>query len=305
VASQKFIYRIKGCGCDCANMPADPCIPCGGATVQAQCRSRAGSALLRGYNEFTSPSIPPKKYRKKSFGGSFLIVRFGLPSCTPPETHRCDSTFSGQNTIADNGTETVGGSFTGPIGSGPINGSVAERLCGPFFSGGSDHETVTKTRRSYAPTAGGNGTGCVNFSGISFQNSGNEGYDLLTQEDTEEAAMERAVASWGEWTLVGSNCCAGIEPRGPAEFAFGFAQSEFRLRVSGLPGTIVNLEIKYTRRAFGVGDYVHYYSEYAQQVVPGGGPPGEVAFGEWIEYRVPNESGWQTCFSEVLVKSTS
>jgi hypothetical protein len=68
--------RLKTAGCcDCK-------LPC-----NLECRSKGGLAELCGFEEFTDPSTPPKRYRRKTLAGEVTVctwTRLGGGLCTPP-----------------------------------------------------------------------------------------------------------------------------------------------------------------------------------------------------------------------------
>jgi hypothetical protein len=286
MGTQKLLYRIKGCGCDCATIPADPCQPCNAGAFQIRCRSRTGTAILVGYNEFTAASNPPKKYRVKQFGGSFLIQRFESPGCTGAQLFRCDATFSGSNTINDAGVETIGGQWSGPSGTGPIS-TVGDRLCNAFFGGLNTNQVLSRLRQTYRPMAGNGNVGCSDLDGVSYQNSGNSGFDQLSSEDTEEAAMARAIAPWGPWGGL-SSCCTNKEARGAGIFSMSFTQSEYQIRVAGSPGSPVMVELTFSRSPG--APYSSVFQDIAQSLTF----PADPEAG-WTSFLVSAPSGGSSC----------
>lgn len=65
----------------------DPCACCNAAgTAKLECRNKGGVATIQGYTEFTSPSTPPKKYRKKTLSGSIITCEMTSTdgSCPDP-----------------------------------------------------------------------------------------------------------------------------------------------------------------------------------------------------------------------------
>lgn len=66
-----------GC-CDCSQVVG---CECGGVPCQTFCRSKADNAELCGYEEFGTPSNPPKKYRKKSWAGTMYSAEWGAAGC--------------------------------------------------------------------------------------------------------------------------------------------------------------------------------------------------------------------------------
>lgn len=73
-------------------MPAgndNQCCPCGemtgcqcdGEACTLQCTKKEGIAELCGFEEFTGPSTPPKRYKRKSTSGSMTLAKYGDPVC--------------------------------------------------------------------------------------------------------------------------------------------------------------------------------------------------------------------------------
>lgn len=66
-----IVKPVSGSGCcDCADV-VDPCSCADGCLLQ--CRTKAGIAELCGYEAFTAPETPPKKYRRKTITGGMQI----------------------------------------------------------------------------------------------------------------------------------------------------------------------------------------------------------------------------------------
>lgn len=82
--------RSKGC-CDCRG--------CG-----LECRSKSGTATLCGFSEFTNPSTPPRKYRRKTITGKVTQCDWPAEGCQPVP---CAGTYP--PTIALDGTQVANG----------------------------------------------------------------------------------------------------------------------------------------------------------------------------------------------------
>ncbi len=62
------------------------CCDCGGdGACAVECRSKAGSAELCGFAEFTDPSSPPKKYRKREIEGTMNLQEYLNEDCGDPD----------------------------------------------------------------------------------------------------------------------------------------------------------------------------------------------------------------------------
>lgn len=75
-------------------MPTPACCPCGslvgcvcdGIVCATACRKKTGTATLCGYPEFSSPSTPPKAYKRRVTGGTMTIAKFVESSCGGPSS---------------------------------------------------------------------------------------------------------------------------------------------------------------------------------------------------------------------------
>lgn len=104
-----------GSCCSCADQSGCDCIS---NNCSLSCRTRAGTASLCGYDEFGTPSTPPKKYRERRVTTvtPFTICQFGgSNSCTPPT---CPSDYSDDYT-APNGVHMIGTLVNNGPGTAP------------------------------------------------------------------------------------------------------------------------------------------------------------------------------------------
>jgi hypothetical protein len=78
----------NGVCCTCAEKAADPCLCAGSICIPVglECRTRDGLAELCGYSEYTSPSVPPRKFRRETQDRRFVLQRFTDTSCSIPLT---------------------------------------------------------------------------------------------------------------------------------------------------------------------------------------------------------------------------
>lgn len=122
-----------GTCCPCSNQ--DGC-QCSGGNCSLQCRTRVGTATLCGFDEFGTPSNPPRKFRKKTVktdsGDPFKTCDYGsndcsLPACqvTSYSDHYNDGTVIMTGSLNNNGPGAPGFiSYTASI-SCTINGIPA------------------------------------------------------------------------------------------------------------------------------------------------------------------------------------
>lgn len=285
--------RIKGCGCDCAAMPADPCVACGGGRYQIECRSRAGTATLCGYSEYTTPSTPPKKYRRKTFGGN-LFARI-MTTCdvggTVLRTH--ESSFSGVNLYnALTCAVTRGSASTGTaLGHTAFDDINNTSFADSYVDGDGGHslETLTRTSKSvvYVP-----GIGCPQICGTccsSRDTTCAAATEQLAMEDKEEDAMARSPAEWSNWGGV-VGCCTTKAARGAGVFSFAYEQSEYRLRFAGAAGSVVNVELTFTRTGFAP------FTTVVQGFPTSPSFPTDPETG-WTVFQIEARSGGTTCLA--------
>lgn len=156
-----------------------------------------------------------------------------------------------------------------------------------FFQGcgircNNDEVLVTsKTRQTRRwPVAG--GAGCV--AGCEADND--EHYQELSAEDTEESAIARSTALWTEFQPT-TACCAGIELRASG-FTFSWVAAEVKIKVTGTPGRLVNVDVPFGRSSYGTTPSVVSWTD-THQVTIGGDGTAELVL------PVPNQRGYSTC----------
>jgi hypothetical protein len=297
MATQKLLYRIKGCGCDCATMPADPCVPCNSGAYQIQCRTRSGSTTLCGYSEFTSPSLPPKKYLLKTHSGRIAGTVFEGSGCGG--THELDAfvNVAGSSQYTPVGTGgpdscvlAINLTATGDDGSGsqtaidwtPCNWNNQISNWGAW-SGLCGVVSETRTQRIYRNLP----ESCD--AGVSYSKIGlaDQAIEQLTMEHTEEAAMALSTAPWGAWGSCLS-ACTSKSVRGPGVFTLNFTEAQYRIRVAGAPGTLVHVELSFTRS--GGAPFTEVYQDTATALAF----PTDPEAG-WTVMTIESGSGQSTC----------
>ncbi len=96
-----------GSCCDCSQYIG---CDCGGASCAVECRSKADNAALCGYEEFGTPSVPAKKFRKKTIAGTMYSGEWSAAGC--PNSNGDPVAYSG--------------SFSGGVGFwGDASGSMS------------------------------------------------------------------------------------------------------------------------------------------------------------------------------------
>jgi hypothetical protein len=85
--------RLKGAGTN-GCCPCDQFVncDCGPIACGVECQSKNGTATLCGFSEFTTPSTPPKKYRKRAKTGTMYQATWPTVSC-PQDAGSTQSPF--------------------------------------------------------------------------------------------------------------------------------------------------------------------------------------------------------------------
>jgi hypothetical protein len=264
--------RIKPCGCsDCAGqVNACNCgIACG-----LICRSKTASANICGFSEFADISNPPKKYRRLTNSGSIV-----------------DRTFMHDTNCGGSADDTLTHNYSG---AGIVNKdtcvidctSITEGTCGPV--NGTGFDTVTQT----ATTSTATGNGCFQNVGgrPSFSRDG-VWTNTLTEEDTEDDAEARAIASMPTWTACsGCDCTSWRTDRsGTTTTTFGFQHVQTKCQWTAIIGQSYHVTIRYGRRLLGSsGPFLDL--GMTSEVTITADVIAETT--DWID--VPNGAGWET-----------
>ena len=281
-----------GANCGCCHQPPTPCISLG--TALLECRIRGGTATLCGFSEFVSPSSPPKKYRVKSYGGTYITCEW--------DDAGCSSLHSGVMTVLSGACSydptTCVQSSTGqvlayqqnsvcPPGGAP---GVTPNYCGDFGVGATAQAGyITQTERDRVP-----GSQCVHdISGVWFTSSGSL-TSTLSNEDTESDAIARLLAggggTWGSWTAGAG--VAQFEQR-TTLFTFAYQEAQFRVTINGLtPASAYHVSVDIMRRAHGSGSYIKIATNIYAFTSDGS---GHYQFSDTI----PNVEGYDTTVGDV------
>ena len=295
--------------CDCSQFTG---CDCGDLEVPLQCRTKGGEAELCGFPEYTSPSVPPKKYRTLTPSGEFYLCYYQFPNCTgiqsPTESYDFNdappivfstTTCSRNNPLYTRYIKTgnpAGCSYE-EAGTALTDGLVPDGTEGDAeeaFTGGTRNRTPTTFTEAYDGVTclpGGTGNGLVRHGSYTL---------TLSDEDTEIDAIGRllAGAEWTDWTLVGTGmggtctnpaCCLAKYEERIAGFTFDYQAAEFRVRRDGLPpGESFIAEVDIYRRIAGSSDsWVLFQTLEVSGTVDG--------FGLFeVEQPVPNEQGFES-----------
>ncbi len=165
------------------------------------------------------------------------------------------------------------------------------------YGAGADVVTTPTTRTT-------TGVGCLANGDGTFTKYTGTIEEELSDEDTEEDAIERAVGGEG-WVTPGDDCL--LHPafktlRGAGSFDFAFRHVQVRIKLMELAAsTSYEVTVRFFRRVLGTTGPYLFYSAEVLTVMTDSNPLTD-DFTPWID--VPNEAGWetraQTCSVELL-----
>lgn len=276
-----------------------PC-PCCGAQVACtslECRKRGGTFTICGFDEYGSPSVPPKRYRTQTLSGSFQEC-FNFSPCAGAPTARYSqrSEFSGTyvysptnctetNTQQRLRYETVTSTDQPCPPAGALLDTTTPNRTANLNNGDGTRMPATTTATQVTWT----GTGVCS----SWTTKTGTMAKTLTDEDTEADAISRANFTWGAWSAVsgpgcgGSCCLARWELRGAGDFTTTWQEAEWRAVASVPNGQHRTIKIDVYRRPFGSGSYTLFQT--LTYFVTGG-----VDNTATVSDLVPNERGYET-----------
>lgn len=263
-----------------------------GAACGLQCQSKGGSATLCGYYEFADISTPPKLYRKQSFSGELLgIVHTFLDMCFGETGAFFTINWTGSAIFdketcefSTTGLATILEEPSGDITTEPLDGEevMPDNCLGVWLP--------TKTKLTLQPT----GVCCPTGIALGQIHSGNRVAEL-SEEDTEEDAIDRANAMIEEWStcIAGCNTCTAFRAqRGNESITFVYSSVQVRAAFSGTVGKHYRITIKFARRQLGTADPFKPLGMDLVITVTATKPND---FTGWND--VPNEDGFETIAS--------
>lgn len=267
-----------GACCDCAQQ-ADPC-GCSAYACTMECEYKNGSYILCGISEYTSPSTPPKKFRRQDLSGGFQNCDFhflaptGVCSGTPPAIASGNTTYTGacqynKDTcgVVNTGLENTGSASGGACVLPGITASVSAG-CDPFSPYLTRiNYTLAELRLSRTWTYVAGCTSYPNPNGIDRLQFGESVVAQLSDEDTDADAIARANAVITDWS-AGVSCelfTAFRSSRGAGSFSATYRSVRTRMTISSLtPGQFYTAEFKIFGRVFGATDWIYQYSIFVQ-----------------------------------------
>lgn len=243
-------------------------------------RSKSGSATLCGFEEYTSPSVPPKKYRTQTAAGTYFKCQSDGSGSKRTITGTYVYNSSTCATTNTQNEEQWGGPNPGDCTTGPF---VSNTTLPNNFDGITldvPHATIATTATQTSWTGPGPVGGGVTETGVLSK--------ALTDEDLDSDAVARANVSLGF-----DNVPAQIASDGPGRaagiFTFNYVYVEWQAEARGLvPGDNYSALATYGRRATGTTDpFVVFASDSINFTASGG---TEVT--PWTP--IPSEEGFDT-----------
>lgn len=186
-----YYLKPRGVSTGCCECSQHNNCECGGAACGIQCRSKADNAELCGYAEFGTPSVPPRKFRKKRILGTIYSAQWSVAGC--PDGASDPVTYS--KAIVPEGFwgDAAGSATAEPVEIDVANNRVKYRL----------------TARSFTPNS--TATGWGNMDSIRVVAAPNDGGASETAESVgDEFWLSRSATKnpWrffiqGHWSLAG------------------------------------------------------------------------------------------------------
>ncbi len=229
----------------------------GDLTLTVEGRYKGGSAILCGWPEYTSISVPPKRYKVKTLSGIRNFLHYpngtcsGPPDCTVVDTYSGDCTY-----LPDSGCSvSTGGQFIRTVTAlcGAIPGTFSTCSAGTPVVPAGDSEVLTRLTRALA-----NNGFCGEDGGQSGNRTISNPTETISSEDTEADAIVRLLASttFSAWStiVIKGGLVSEYEARvtGTSQ-VYQFAQ--WRVTGTGLtPSTLYNGSATIYRRLYGSSD---------------------------------------------------
>lgn len=230
--------------------------------LAVNCKTRGGTASLCGYSEYTDPSTPPKKYRKRTLSGTAVGRIFDTAgcsdlNCTATDTWSGDCTYDSENcAIVENGT-FVRSATGGDCGTG--FSSPACDIGDPFFG---DSEVLTATTRQIISDLA-----CYAIAGGKYfrRPSQSSRTETLSVEDTDDDAITRLLASANfsnyvaAVNCVSSECCLAEYEQRTTEFNFTYTEANYQMTLSNLsPESEYCVIVDIWRAPYGSANYAPF-----------------------------------------------
>lgn len=226
-------------------------------TVSLTFANEFGVAQLCGFSEYSSPTVPPKKYTRRTFSGTLVFSHYTALGCIlgNRDCNAVSDVWTGVMDYAPGvSCDTPGGTGVrtrtgqGACGSVVTNAtSIDGGIYAPIFS-----YPTTQTTKALT------GTGCLAYGVESFLVIGTPtAQEVISIEDTEAAALARASVAEDDSPV------AYREARGAGDFSFGFSSVTFQVNCEGLTaGQNYHVEVNLLTEVYGGGSPVESQREY-------------------------------------------
>jgi hypothetical protein len=232
-----YLKHLRPCArdCDCKPGPCDACCP---SIVSVQCRSRSASKSKCGFDEYGTPSSPPKKYFSRYADGTITIENWDSSGCTGD----CLSKY----TFAHSGM--TGCSYWPSCGLTP-GGSVTETQYAPC-----DTQTFQQTDTvceinlpidadvthavTSSTTRTATGNGCANHGGSSTNTTGVVTETLLDEYTTTQLHNDTSAAvAAASWSSYGATCPTALTTYSADELTITMRNAGYKFTFSAMTGT--------------------------------------------------------------------
>lgn len=272
--------------------PVDPCC-CPPPSCDLFWQVKSGSATLCGFSEFTTPSTPPKKYKRIDFAGSASRQTYGTTGCSGSPNAAFSDTWSGFNLYdptAGCALTTTTGVQARVFAFGGSNANFPATDISGGYAGGTgitqNFTRILSTLTSDLLCHDISGTSVIDVSQMSVS-------ETLSQEDTEDDAIGRANAGIGAWTpctpFSESDCSAFKALRGAGVFSLAYRSAQVQYQAGGtIMGAVYETTINLQRRAQGTSDPFLDFATITDEFV---GPSGTTYLSSWFD--IPATSGFE------------
>lgn len=256
---------FKPCSCASCADQTDAC-NCGIKCTMV-CQHKTVDPSLCGFQEYTSPSTPPKMYRRQTPSGSFTGCNMDTGCHTPgggfSYSWHGSYQYDSSSCAETNGmVETfTGGVFTGSCSNGgsPVDSTPPKDFV-PSNAGGAV-PVVMPNSKTWSPS------GCVGadtWSGTCTV--------ILDDEDTEDDAEARASAAdpfWAACSLCDASCTRYRigTPRPPGTFTFTANLVQVQVAWTAIIGRSYKVTVKFYSRVLGSGGPFLFYGQTQITVV--------------------------------------
>lgn len=248
---------LKPCSCASCAAQTDAC-HCGIACSMV-CQHKGADATLCGFQEYASPSVPPKMYRRQSIGGASSAQGYANPGCHDASGPTTNFSWTGTYhfdamSCAETNTqvEKINGVFyqTGPKDFQPSNSGNAVLTTDPTSKTWNYPGTCSDQNQTWTGQ-----TTCI-----------------LDDEDTEDDAEARAMAdimSWAACSACDATCTRYRigTPRAAGEFFFSFNFVQTQISWTAVIGKTYKVTAKFYSRVLGSGGPFLFFGQEEVTVI--------------------------------------